>query len=366
MTTFTARTPTDLLAIVPVVIGFHPEDSAVLLTFGSEEPRKGRAVAGSDAVQARVDLPVVEAEQRAVAEMLRDVVARHRVRVAALVLYSEDAEVSASFADLLVPGLLADGVDVIDVLRVDGERFFCVADPADVGVPYDLQTNPMTLAGVLDGRVVLESREALRDTLVGTDPAETQQVADAADVFLDSLADVALPADPVTSLAPHARWVQRTLARRLEHPDRLTATEAGRLLVLLSLDPVREVAWSAITRANATAYADFLRALIRRTPAELEAGVGSLLGLAGWLSGDGALAWCALDRSLAASPDDRLSHHVAALLETATPPSVWAPLPAGGLPIFAAARGHRPGSAAGSALGSAHGAGRRRTGVQPG
>lgn len=367
MTTFTARTPADLLALVPVVIGFHPEDSIVLLTFGQERPRKGRAVAGPESFQARTDLPVVEHEQRAVAEMLRDVVARHRVQVAALVLYSEDAEVASSFADLLVPGLLADGVDVIDVLRTDGDRYYCVADAADPGVQFDLSTHPLTAAGVLHGRVVHDSRGALRDSLIGGDTVATQAVADAAEALMDELVEDGLSVHSAPELLTSlGRELQRTISRGLEHPDRLSDADAGRLLVLMSFDPLREVAWSEFTRANASTYVEFLRTLIRRAPADLAPGVGSLLGLAGWLAGDGALAWCALDRSLAARPDDHLAHHIAALLESATPPSVWAPLPASALPIFADVHGGEPGSRQESDLGSAHGAGRRGAGVQPG
>jgi hypothetical protein len=45
-TTLTARTPEDVLAVVPVVLGFEPTESLVMLTFGSDPP-----------FHARVDLP---------------------------------------------------------------------------------------------------------------------------------------------------------------------------------------------------------------------------------------------------------------------------------------------------------------------
>ena len=45
-TTLTARTPEDILAVVPVVLGFEPTESLVMLTFGSDPP-----------FHARVDLP---------------------------------------------------------------------------------------------------------------------------------------------------------------------------------------------------------------------------------------------------------------------------------------------------------------------
>lgn len=366
MTTFTARTPADLLALVPVVIGFHPEDSVVLLTFGADRPRQERA-ASKDSFHARVDLPVVEHEQRAVADLLREVVARHQVGVAAVVLYSDDAEAAGSFADLLVPDLLADGVEVIDVLRADGDRFFCMAESDDPGTPYDVGSHPLTTSGASQGRVVHESRNALRDSLVGGDPTAIQAVEDAANVFVDVLIAEGLDADSAPEvLASQGCWLQRTLARHLERPDRLSVADTGQFLVLVSFEPLREVVWAGFSRANAAAHVEFLKALIRRTPGDLVAGVAGLLGLAAWLAGDGALGWCAVDRCLAAQPDDELAHRVAALMESATPPAVWAPIPANGLPIFASKQRSRPGSDHGSDLGSGDGSRRRGAGVQSG
>jgi hypothetical protein len=332
MDTFTARTPTDLLALVPIVIGFHPEDSAVLLTFGS----RGTDVAtGPESFQARVDLPVTEHEQRAVAAMLRDVVAQHRIQLVALLVYSQDAAAAESFADLLVPALLADDVEVVDVLRADGERYFRVETPDSVGTPYELGSHPLTATGVLQGRVVHESRQALQDTLVGTDPDRVQDVDVAADAFLDTLLSSGPPTGNLTAaFEAEGLWLLDFLADRVAAREQLSVADTGRVLVLLSFDSLREVAWTELRRSNAPDYIDLLRGLIRDSPRELQAGVGGLLGLAAWLAGDGALAWCALDTCFAADPDDQLAHNVAALLESATPPSVWAPLPASSLPVL--------------------------------
>ena len=68
--TFVARNPTDLIAVVPAVLGFHPQDSVVLLTFGLPE----------GAFHARVDLPVEAAEQDAGAGVLLDAVLANQAR----------------------------------------------------------------------------------------------------------------------------------------------------------------------------------------------------------------------------------------------------------------------------------------------
>lgn len=333
MDTFTARTPVDLLALVPIVIGFHPEDSVVVLTFG--EPRR-TAGPPQGSFQARMDLPVNEHEQRAVAATIRRVLDQNAVTTAALVVYSDDAGAALGFADLLVPDLLDDGVTVVDVLRADGERYYSVADPGDPGTPYDLDVHPMTAAGVLQGRVVHENRQALADTLIGTDEEDRIAVADAADQFVAGLLDAGRHADLLTDVfAAEARWVLDTLARLCAERVHPSAAVAGRLLVLLSFDSVREVAWSPLRRSNADAHADVLRSLVRRAPEELLPGAAGLLALAAWLAGHGALSWCALERCLAADPDDTVAQHVAALLEGAVPPTVWSPVPVDTLPLLA-------------------------------
>lgn len=334
--TFTARNPTDLLAVVPYVLGFHPEDSVVLLTFGPGE-----------SFHARMDLPVVEHEQRQVARLLREVVGRHGSDRVALVLYTEDAGAAQAFAAVAVPPLLAAGVEVIDVIRTDGERFHHVGEPDDGGTAYDLSSHPYTADQVLRGRVVHDCRSALADSLVGADDEDVAAVAVAADRTADRLIGVGKhPRTPLGVRVPlqvalagelrtEGRWLQRTVRRALADPAGITTADAGRLLVLVALDSLREVAWAEIDRPGAGAHAELWRHLVRRAPRDLRPAPAALLAFSAWLHGEGALAWCALDRCFDVDPDDALGQHVAALLESATPPTVWAPIPQHALRVLA-------------------------------
>ena len=63
--------------------------------------------------------------------------------------------------------------------------------------------------------------------------------------------------------------------------------------------------------------------VVRRAPDDLLAAPAALLGLAAWLAGHGALAWCALDRCAAVDPDHALAEEVAQLLLHAVPPRTW-------------------------------------------
>lgn len=328
MTTFIARTPVDLLALVPPAIGFHPEQSVVLITFGHDP-----------AFHVRLDLPLEDRSREEVTVLLRDLVLGREVERVALVLYTDDAAAAGLLSELLVPALLGVGVEVVDVLRVDDGRYFAADDPADPGTAYDLADHPYLASHRESGRVVHESRGALAATLLGGDPGDVAAVSAAADRTADRLLvagkqvartqpgkRTSLARVLADELAEQGRWLQQRIRSALESPEEIPATDAGRMLVLVALQTLREVAWAEIDRTSALAHVGLWRALVRRAPADLRAAPAGLLGFAAWLDGQGALAWCALERCFEQSPDDTLGQQVAALLESAAPPTAWRPI----------------------------------------
>jgi hypothetical protein len=321
--TFIARSATDLVAVVPVVLGFHPRDSVVVLTFGG--PGRGRG----NAFHARVDLPLAMGEQEEVADLLMGAVAANRVDRVAVLLYTDDVEVAHSQATLLLGRLLAHGVEVIEVLRVDEGCWHVVPEDGSPGTAYDLDGHPFTAQGVYDGQVVHRDRAALADSLVGTDDEDAVEVALAATRFADLVASSSEPG----LLRTEARWLQGFIRSHLDDP--VAAVDAGRLLVLASIVATRDVAWAEITRESSGQHVELWRALVRRAPRDLLPGACSLLAFAAWQHGDGALAWCAVDRCLEVDPDYSMAHCVAQILTGAVPPSVWEPIPEQDLPVFA-------------------------------
>jgi hypothetical protein len=325
-TTFTARRPVDLIAVVPHVLGFHPEESVVLLTFGPGE-----------SFHARVDLPHDEDDQLAVVEMLLDVVSRHHVGRVALLLYTQEPWVAAAFHDAAVPALVRDGVEVIDVLRVGRDRFHSACDIDDPGTTYDLKTHLFTAEQVLEGKVVHDSREGLAASLQLVGVADARAVEEAArrldDEFL-ALTQFVKVERICRDLADHGRWVQRTVRRHVRDHSRLSAQDAGRLLVLVSMVELRDVAWAEMSRVNAGDHVEFWRDLVRRSPTDLLPAAASLLAFAAWLSGHGALAWCALDRCWEVDPAYSIADCIRELLEHAVPPSIWTPITEAELSVF--------------------------------
>ncbi|MCW2867061.1 MAG: hypothetical protein JWR20_1249 [Marmoricola sp.] len=341
-----ARDGTDLVAMVPVVLGFHPGDSVVLLTFGPS----GRSF------HARVDLSAVREEHVEVAELLLAPVLHHRVRTVAVLIYTDDVEVALSQGEVLLGRLLAEGVAVIDVIRVGDERWWSLGEEGP-GTPYDLGSHPFTARHVLDGHLVHRDRAELADTLVGTDGDDATAVALAATRFADHLTHAALGPDRTDGtaavdafLCTEARWLQRRVRRWCASGEEVGAADAGRLLVLASLVPTRDVAWAEIDRAGSCAHVDLWRGLVRRAPRDLLPAACSLLAFAAWQRGDGALAWCAVDRCLEVDPDYSMAHRVAELLGSAVSPDVWEPIEERALPVFAPERSRRGGRGPGGAV----------------
>lgn len=307
--TLTARNPADLLAAVPCVLGFRPEDSVVLLTFGPP----------GSSFHARVDLPRTDEDVAEVSTLLREAARRNAVTRLALVGYSE----SPDAGDVLVrlaADFVADGCEVIDVLRAGADRWFPVLPgrPArHSGVPYDPAVHPFAAQSVLAGRVTHDSREELAATLTA-DAAGTERVA-------SCVAELRRRPSAQVQRAAEAAWVRATVSRHVRRREPFSDRDAARLLLAIGDVGVRDVAWSTMTGENAHDQADLWRDVVRRSPIAVLAPAATLLAFAAWLAGQGALAWCALDRCAEADAGYNMARLVAQMLTGAMPPSTWEP-----------------------------------------
>jgi hypothetical protein len=159
---------------------------------------------------------------------------------------------------------------------------------------------------VFDGRVTHSSREALAATLA-RDPVAAEAVAD-----LLSDAEPLSPAGIRPLITGHAE-------SRFPMPPGAVAA----LAVSLAQPELRDEAWRWLGRESAKAYVEFWSSMVRRTPEELVPGPASVLAFTAWLAGEGALAWCAVDRARAVDPEHSLAGLVAEMLMSATSPELW-------------------------------------------
>jgi Domain of unknown function (DUF4192) len=335
-TTLRVSTPEDLLALIPWVLGFHPEESLVLVVVSG----------GGGNLHARVDLPLDEDEAEVAFASLRQAVCNARARQVALVAYTDDAARAFDVTDRLTAELELDDVHVLGAVRADGERWYsldCDPDccPAE-GQPYDLSTHPFTAEAVLDGQVTYSDRQALADSILPVDPDAVDAVAEAADDARRRA--VAAGRHPLgmddpdggrRHLVGEGEWVRWRIRRHVTHGEPLDDLEAGRLVAAVADIEVRDVAWAEMTRASAEAHVELWREVVRRTPMHLLAAPAALLAFAAWLAGDGALAWCAVERCQEAQPDYSMAELIGRALTRAVPPSSWEPIPTQELTLFA-------------------------------
>jgi hypothetical protein len=298
----TLRSAEDVLAAVRVVLGFEPHDSLVMITLGGRHP-----------LQARVDLPAspreLDAGLDALASQLLEPVRRFRAGGVLLVAYTDDERLGRRALRGLVRRFLRSGVDVADALRSDGSRWYPLDHDrpglSTAGVPYDVGAHPFVVAAVVEGRVVHGSRGDLVESLC-PDPVAVAEV------------------ETVASWQPgSAAWVLAQVERYVTDGLTPTAHDAARLLHSIAVTEVREAVWTSAVRSTAPVAVRFWTDLVRRAPDGLVAHAAAVLAFHCWLSGDGALAWCAVDRCVAADPDHPLAGLVSDLLMAAFPPHEW-------------------------------------------
>lgn len=293
------RQPEDLLAFVPLAVGFTPQRSAVMLTFDAR----------GSSFHARVDLPADVEDVEDLVEGFLAPARRHRIRSVIFVIYDDDTVVADESAWSLHEAFRRAGIEVTDVLRTYEDRWFAVLPgrPREHydGVRYDVASHPFTARGVFEGRVIHRTREELRASLAAQPAAVKETVA--------ALREAASLADTQV----------RALVQSHLHERTLSTTDVASLAMALLSPSARDEAWSWLTRPQAGAAAHLWSDVVRRVPDSHVAAPAAILGMAAWLAGEGALAWCAVDRCREVEPQHSLANLVAGLLESATSPEAW-------------------------------------------
>jgi hypothetical protein len=308
----TLRTPTDVLAAVPYLLGFHPSDSVVVIGL-----RRTRVV-----FNVRADLPVPGTDASVLAGQLADVLTVQGAERALVVGYGDAGRVTR--AVLAVGEALQDrGVAVCELLRVADGRYWsylCASPeccPAE-GTPYDTAGTEIAAAATFAGRVVLPDRSTLERVL---DPPVDLATLEAA---TDEAAAVLAGEVRKGGRRRVARRALGAALRAYRAGDRLDGGALARLVVLVAELDVRDLAWQRILTDgdDLDPHVDLWRDATRHARPDLAAAPATLLAVAAWRAGDGALAWVALDRAFAIDPAYSLARLLAEALTHALPPSV--------------------------------------------
>jgi hypothetical protein len=318
------RAPSDLLAAIPYVVGYHPDDSVVVLGM------HGRRIVFS----ARVDLPDVSGIPLPdTVEHLRQVVLRQHCTGVFIVGFGA-ADRADELLSALRQGFDERGVRVQEVLRAHVGRYWSylcqnTACCPPEGVPYDPVASPLAAEWTLAGLVARRDRTEYEGQIDGVTGAAREAMALATSVAHDSLIAMLAgvededEAEAALLVAGSAACAAALVLVRAGEP--LEDEDVAWLSVLLLDDSLRDLAWLRIVKAGDDA--DVHRALwmdvMRRCEPDLVAAPATLYGFAAWRGGDGGLARLAFERALDQDPGCGLARRLGNALQHGMPPSAF-------------------------------------------
>jgi hypothetical protein len=313
------REPGELVAAIPVLLGFHPRESLVLVaTGGSTGRRLGLTL--------RADLPPPEhraiVAESAVRSLLLDAPAGAVVLVVAAPTNpwrgragpgSPAAPPARELVHEVAAALARHGVDAHTVVWAEattaGARWGCYDPCGCVGVLPDPAGTPFAAAAAVDGQVVRSGREQLERSVAPADAARIRR----REVMLIEAHDVAT-GDASGELggghhggAPGIAVVDAALEEAAAGRLALDDARVVALAMALAQPAVRDEAIRRSAGSRSAAAEHLWAALVREMPDPEAAEPAALLAVSALLRGDGALANVALDRAERAWPGHRLT-----------------------------------------------------------
>ncbi|RNM12117.1 DUF4192 domain-containing protein [Nocardioides pocheonensis] len=298
--TLSVENPDELIAVIPHLLGFKPEESIVFLPMRSDLP------------VARVDLPTTTRDRDFVWRSISDAFSRYAQpgTSVGIVCITADRAIAEEVGPEFAARLDTIGIDTRLVVWADETRWADLTT-GDMGLQTDAARERIAAMTVLGGRPPpAASRNSLATTLVGDREPVARLLPETREAARENTAKL------------EGRWALGRMQRFQRDGVRLSDGDAARLLVSIESIPTRDRLWLDMNRGNAASHVALWTDMTQRAPDGVRSAPASLLGFAGWLSGHGALAWCALDQV----PKDKpytLANLVAAAVQTGMHPREW-------------------------------------------
>ena len=294
------HSPDELIAAIPHVLGFKPQESIVLIPIRSDLPA------------ARIGLPTAPRAQELAWRAIREGMARYARPGAAVgtVCFTAARKQADLVGREFAERLDTIGIDTHLLLWADETRWADLVT-GDMGLQTDDARERVATMTVLAGRPQPAStRDSLAQSLVGDrDPVARLLTATRANTA-------------ESTVRTEGRWAVSRVQQFQRDGVRLDDVDTARLLVAIRAIPIRDQVWLGMNRGNAVSHVALWTDMTKRAPDEVRTAPASLLAFGSWLSGDGAMAWCALDQVPEGKPY-ALANLVAAAIESGTHPREW-------------------------------------------
>ena len=315
--------PSSLLAAVPLLLGFRPSESS-LVVVGAEPPH------AEVRMTLRFDIPDAR-YAGAIVDSAIIYLATNGIMTAAVVGYGSGSLVDPVAGEFLRRFPDA-GIKLTEVLRAQDQRYwsYVCTNPEccpPEGTPFNTLAHP---AARFAGKPVLASRAELAQTIAPVTGEEAEAMTRA-----------------THRAEAHARRLIREAGNRtgrkarrraLHGPGLLAVAEAitryrggqsfgsfkstAWLALVLEDLPVRDDAWARMDPEHNEAHLRLWADVTRLAQPGYVAAPAALLAFTAWQSGSGALANIALDRALADQPDYSMARLLRQALDCGAPPSV--------------------------------------------
>ncbi|MGW4522681.1 DUF4192 domain-containing protein [Amycolatopsis sp. NPDC004378] len=312
------RSPAQLLAALPYLIGFRPENSVVLL--GHRAPAGNRI-----GLVLRGDLPRREDRARQARALAPRFALAPHTGVTLVVVGGRrrpgSAPPHAGFVEELADALGELGLPVLHAMWAEniteGAPWGCYADQDCGGELPDPRATVLAAAATEDGTVAFDSRDELAALLAPRSPEALARRAEALS------AQSSLPWPEATAVSDAASVIRAAFERQLRGEDPPTDEEAVQLASALTIPEIRDVCLAMAVPSHTPAAREAERLwlmLVQELPAPERAEAAALLGYTAYMRGDGTFAGMALENALEAAPDHVLAQLLTKVLNHGFPP----------------------------------------------
>ncbi|OBJ07158.1 DUF4192 domain-containing protein [Mycobacterium sp. 1465703.0] len=306
---FELSRPGALIAALPAVLGFVPENSLVLVSLGDGELGSVMRVDLSDELAARV-------------EHLAEVAAAASPEAVIAVIVDADGancpscnEEYRQLSVTLAEALSQHGIElwashVVDQIALGG-HWHCAEGCGSSGPIDDPAASPLAAAAVLEGRRLYPRRADLQAVIAPDDPARSAALAETVSRQADRRR-AAHHAHPVRCTRGDVELAMAA-ASRVAAGESLSDEELATLGCALSDAQVRDILYALAVGERAGDVESLWALLARTLPAPWRVEALVLIAFSAYARGDGPLAGVSLQEALRCEPD----HRMAGMLDTA-------------------------------------------------
>ncbi|MCW6003738.1 DUF4192 domain-containing protein [Micromonospora sp. CPCC 205371] len=306
------RSNIDLVAVVPYLLGFHPDNNSIVIT-----TFHGHTIS----FVARVDLPA-PGEHHATANQLLDLIRRQEHTDAVTVIgYGAPDHIEPAihtFADVFA----SHNMPIHDRIRVtDGRVRSLICTNPDCcppeGTPYEPTTSLVAVQATVAGHVAHPNRDAISAMFAPVQGTTQQRMRAATDRAVRRL-DALWASGGEPALLHAGENAVRAAIRSHDSGQPLNSQRIAWLSVLLPHPHMQDIAIQLTQPSQA--HVELWATVTRHAQPPFDPTPAVLLAITAWRCGNGTLAGLAAEHALNTAPGHRLASAVDTALRHGIPP----------------------------------------------